>query len=306
MSDTDLKDRISNVHAYAVTPFVAGNVGKIDYGGFQENLRFMADRGVQVIAVGGGTGEIEALHPEESEGLVRAAIEAVGDRVLLVACLPTNLGEAIRLAPVYETLGIDLMMAVAPQVRWREPVDLEGTFEYYLAIARSCGLPFLPYRIQPWPAEFIAHLADIDQIIGIKDPCLEPLELFRAIQLVGDRFVWLGNKRHDPGVLHLRYQMGIQGFTSGQLNFLPEPELQMHEAALRQDWDELVRLQALVAPLERVRRAFDDTAMVKAAMDFTGLAGGAVRPPRRNLDAESRAAIAAVLNELGAGSAVPA
>jgi len=300
MADADLKDRISNVHAYAVTPFVAGNVGEIDFDGFQENLRFMADRGVQAIAVGGGTGEIEALHPEELEGLARAAIEVVGDRVLLLACLPTNLGEAIRLAPVYENLGIELMMAVAPQVRWMEPVDLEGTFEYYSAVAGSCGLPFLPYRIQPWPAEFIAHLADIDQIIGIKDPCTEPLELFRAIQMMGDRFVWLGNKRHDPGVLHLRYQMGIHGFTSGQLNFLPEPELQMHEAAVRQDWDELVRLQALVAPLERVRLAFDDTAMVKAAMDFKGLAGGAVRPPRRNLESDSRQAIGAVLDGIEA------
>lgn len=195
MTDTNLRDRIANVHAYAVTPFTDRGVGTVDIHGFQDNLRFMADRGVQVIAVGGGTGEIEALHPDELEALATAAIEAVGDQVLVVACLPTNLGQAIRLAPVYESLGVELMMAVAPQVRWREPVDLEGTFEYYASIAGSCGLPFLPYRIQPWPAEFILHLADIEQIVGLKDPCLEPLELFRAIQMVGDRFVWLGQHR---------------------------------------------------------------------------------------------------------------
>ncbi|GMQ93526.1 MAG: hypothetical protein BMS9Abin12_1003 [Acidimicrobiia bacterium] len=299
MADIDMRKRLAEVHAYAVTPFLAGNGSAIDFDGFRDNLRFMADQGVRVIAVGGGTGEIEALLPEELEGLAGAALDTVGDRLLVIGCLPPNLGMALRLAPLYEQLGVQVMMAVAPQVRWREPVDLEGTFEYYSAIAASCDLPFLLYRIQPWPAEFIARLGDIDQVLGIKDPCYEPLEFFRAIQQMGDRFVWIGNKQHDPGVLHLRYQMGIEGFTSGQLNYLPGPELQMHEAAVRRDWDEMVRLQAQVAPLERARRMFDDTAMVKAAMDFMGLRGGAVRSPRRNLDEASRDAVGAALVEVG-------
>ena len=293
-----LRDRLKNVHAYAVTPFTAA-LSTVDVVGFRANLEFMVERGVQVVAVGGGTGEIEALTPEELETVATVALDSIGDRALVVACLPANYGEATTLAGRYQALGIEVLMATAPQVRWRTPADLEGTFSYYRAVADSCELPLLPYRTQPWSLEFIVSLADIGQVIGLKDPCRSPHEFFQAIQQLDDRFVWIGNKQHDPGVLHLRYQMGIDCFTSGQLNFWPDPELQMHEAAQRADWPELARLQARSAPLERVRKTFDDTAMLKAAMDIVGLSGGSVRPPRRNLDAAGRRELDMTLSNVG-------
>ena len=157
----------------------------------------------------------------------------------------------------------------------------------------------MPYNTQGWPAEFFVRLGAIDRIIGVKDPCQVPHNFFKAIKLMGDRFVWVGNKRHDPGVVHLRYQMGMEGFTSGQTNFLPEHELQMHDAALHKDWPRIIELQDTVAPLERLRMAHDDAAMVKAAMDLVGLAGGPVRPPRRDVPAAGRVAIRKVLEDLG-------
>ena len=70
----------------------------------------------------------------------------------------------------------------------------------------------MPYNTQAWPPDFFVRLSEIDLIVGIKDPCHVPHNLFRAIQLLGERFVWIGNKRHNPGVLHFRYQAGIEGF----------------------------------------------------------------------------------------------
>ncbi len=87
MDRADLRARLKNVHAYAATPFRVDDLGAIDLVGFRANLAFMADRGVRVIAVGGGTGEIEALHPRELEALAAEALAAVGDRVLIVGCL---------------------------------------------------------------------------------------------------------------------------------------------------------------------------------------------------------------------------
>jgi 4-hydroxy-tetrahydrodipicolinate synthase len=158
----------------------------------------------------------------------------------------------------------------------------------------------MPYNTQAWPAEFIARLSDIRPIVALKDPCERPHEFFKAIKQLGERFVWIGNKQHDPGVLQFRYQMGMQGFTSGQTNFLPEHELAMHQAGGRQDWNTIVALQKKVAPLERLRLAHDDAAMVKAAMDMVGLTGGKVRPPRLDVSPEGRAALRSVLESLGA------
>ena len=90
----------------------------------------------------------------------------------------------------------------------------------------------------------------------------------------------------------------MQACSSGQGNFIPEPELEMHEAACRKEWERVIEVQEAVAALERVRDAHDDAAMVKAAMDLIGLKGGRVRPARRNVPTEDWAALASLLSRL--------
>jgi len=298
-----LRDRLREVHVYAVTPFTADDLGRVDLGALADNLDRIVARGVRVVAVGGGTGEFEALSNDEFEATAATALEAVGNRALVIATLPANLRNALDLVPRYEALGIEVVLAMPPTIRGRVPADLSGTFDYYRRLADALSVPLMPYNTQGWPAAFYAELASIDAIIAIKDPMLEPHTLFRAIQALGDRFVWIGNKLHDPGIVHLRYQMGMEAFTSGQGNFWPEPELEIHEAARAGDWGRTVALQARCAPLERLRAESDDAAMVKAAMDVVGLRGGAVRPPRLDLTTEAREALRRTLTDLGLPSA---
>jgi dihydrodipicolinate synthase/N-acetylneuraminate lyase len=303
--DASSIDRLKNVHSYVVTPFAADDLLRVDLAALAANVEFQLERGVQVIAVGGGTGEIEALAPAELEKIARTALGVAGSRTLVIAGLPGNLAQAVELARCYDRIGIRVALAMPPLLRAKIPADLEGVFQYYRMLAEQSGLALIPYNTQAWPAEFIAHLAEVDSIVALKDPCDVPHEFFKAIRRVGDRLVWIGNKQHDPGVLHFRYQMGMQGFTSGQCNFLPQYELAMHEASRRQDWDTIVALQKKVAPLEQLRLAHDDAAMVKAAMDMVGLRGGKVRPPRRDVSPGGRAALKAALEALGVESIAP-
>jgi len=280
---TDLRDRLRTVHCYAATPFLADDLLAVDHAALASNLDAIVRRGVRVIAVGGGTGECEQLSTGELAAVARTAAEAIAGRAVLIAGLPPDLAEAIPLAAEYATAGVDALLIVPPLIRWRVQSDLEGVARWIETVAARTALPLMPYNVQGWPAEFFERLARIDAVIGVKDPCADPHPFFRAIQRLGDRFVWIGNKRHDPGVAHLRYQMGMQGFTSGMANFLPEPELALHDACLAGDWDRAVRIQALCAPLERARRAADDASVVKVSMEAVGLAGGRVRPPRLDL-----------------------
>jgi dihydrodipicolinate synthase/N-acetylneuraminate lyase len=299
MFPDELKARLRNVHTYAATPFRPDNLLEVDRDALARNLEFLINRGVQVISVGGGTGEIEALSTSELEALAGTALEVASDRALIITCVPGNLKAALDLAPRYEALGARILLGMPPLIRGQVPGDLEGVLEYYRLLARASGLPLMPYNTQGWPPEFFVRLAEIDRIIGIKDPCLHPHNFFKAIKRVGDRFVWIGNKRHDAGVLQFRYQAGMEGFTSGISNFVPEYELRMHEASRVGDWARIVALQEVVAPLEGLRLAHDDAAMVKAGMDLVGLCGGRVRPPRRDASPEARAALRATLEGLG-------
>ena len=199
----------------------------------------------------------------------------------------------------YERLGVEICLGMPPLIRSKIPTDLSGTWNYFDQLGRATGLPLMPYNTQGWPAEFVVQLAEIEAIIGVKDPCFVPHEFFRAIQMLGDRFVWIGNKKHDPGVAQLRFQMGMEGFTSGQGNFWPEPELAIHAAGVEGDWATISEIQKRVAVLEQLRLAHDDAAMVKAGMDLVGLAGGRVRPPRVDAPVEAREAFREALVTAG-------
>lgn len=299
----ELRRDLKAVHTYAVTPFRDDDQLAVDHDALAANLGFLVERGVRVVAVGGGTGEIDALSREELVEIARTAKAAIGGRAILIATAPGNLAEACALLPQYAQLGVDVILALPPHVRWRPPADPLGTVDYYRTLGARTDLPLMPYNTQGWDAAMYVRLAEIDAIVGVKDPCFDDLPMFRAIQILGDRFVWIGNKRHDPGVAHLRYQMGMEGFTSGMTNFLPEPELRLHEAAAAGDWDRCRALQAVAADLERARNASDDAAMIKACMDIVGLRGGRVRPPRRDVGPEVRPALATAIERARAAVA---
>ena len=296
--DKDLKEKLVNVHCYAVTPFMGSNEMEIDQDAFCSNLEFLINNGVKVIAIGGGTGEIEALNNSEMKQLLKTALEIAKERALIVPSLPGNLKEAVDLLKYYESMNARIVMAVPPQLRWRIPENLDGTLEYYRQLSLISNIPLMPYNTQSWPCEFFEKLAEIKSIICVKDPCLNPHEFFKAIQTLKDRFIWIGNKRHDPGVVHLRYQMGMQAFTSGQSNFWPEPELEIHGLSLKKDWSKIIKIQKKIAPLERLRLMNDDAAMVKTAMDMLGLKGGKVRPPRLNLKQGDKKKLKEVIKKL--------
>jgi dihydrodipicolinate synthase/N-acetylneuraminate lyase len=303
-----LRDRLRGVHCYVATPFRADDLLAVDHDALRANLAAIVERGVRVVAVGGGTGECEQLSVAELLAIARTAVQAVAGRAVVIAGLPPDLAEAIPLAAEYEVTGVDVALVIPPQIRWRVPGDLEGVARWISAVGARTGLPLMPYNVQGWPAEFFERLASIDAVIGVKDPCADPHPFFRAIQRLGDRFVWIGNKRHDPGTAHLRYQMGMEGFTSGMANFMPQPELALHQACVERDWDRAVRIQALCAPLERARRAADDASVVKASMEAMGLTGGRVRPPRLDLDpavaAEVRVGVLALRDSWEGGAGV--
>ena len=51
--DAELRNRLKNVHTYAATPFT-DDLLHLDLAGFERNLEFQVEHGMQVIAVGGG------------------------------------------------------------------------------------------------------------------------------------------------------------------------------------------------------------------------------------------------------------
>ena len=299
MFSEELKGQLRNVHAYAVTPFLKDDIARLDTDGFARNLDFLIGQGVRVLSIGGGTGEINALSASELANLCQVGLETAAGRALVIPTVPGNLKTALELLPQYEAMDAQVVLGMAPYTRNQIPDDLEGVYSHYRILSDYTALPLMPYNTQGWPPEFFARLADIDRIIGVKDPCLTPHNLFAAIQQLGDRFVWIGNKRHNPGLLHLRFQMGIEGFTAGIVNFAPQFELELFRLAQDGAWDAMVDLQKRLAPIENLRTQFGDVSLLKAGLDLVGLAGGPARPPRVSVPENARQALSKELTGLG-------
>lgn len=299
MFSEELKGQLRNVHAYTVTPFLKDDIAQLDTDGFARNLDFLIGQGVRVLSIGGGTGEINALSANELANLCQVGLETAAGRALVIPTVPGNLKTALELLPQYEAMDAQVVLGMAPYTRNQIPDNLEGVYSHYRILSDHTALPLMPYNTQGWPPEFFARLADIDRIIGVKDPCLVPHNLFAAIQQLGDRFVWIGNKRHNPGVLHLRFQMGIEGFTAGIVNFAPQFELELFRLAKDGAWDAMVDLQKRLAPIENLRTQFGDVSLLKAGLDLVGLAGGPARPPRVDVPENARQALSKELTGLG-------
>lgn len=299
MFSEELKGQLRNVHAYTVTPFLKDDIAQLDTDGFARNLDVLIGQGVRVLSIGGGTGEINALSANELANLCQVGLETAAGRALVIPTVPGNLKTALELLPQYEAMDAQVVLGMAPYTRNQIPDDLEGVYSHYRILSDHTALPLMPYNTQGWPPEFFARLADIDRIIGVKDPCLVPHNLFAAIQQLGDRFVWIGNKRHNPGVLHLRFQMGIEGFTAGIVNFAPQFELELFRLAKDGAWDAMVDLQKRLAPIENLRTQFGDVSLLKAGLDLVGLAGGPARPPRVDVPEKARQALSKELTGLG-------
>ena len=99
MFPKDPESQLKNVHAYAVTPFKKDDLSQIDLEGVSRNLTFMIENRVQVINVGGGTGEVDALTDAELETLAQTALDVARDRALILPTLPGNLKSPLELAP---------------------------------------------------------------------------------------------------------------------------------------------------------------------------------------------------------------
>ncbi|MGC5412732.1 dihydrodipicolinate synthase family protein, partial [Streptomyces sp. DT225] len=95
--------------------------------------------------INGTTGESPTTSDAEKDQLVRAVLEAVGDRAHIVAGIGTNdTRHSIELARAAERSGVHGLLAVTPY--YNKPPQ-EGLLRHFTAIADATGLPVMLYDI---------------------------------------------------------------------------------------------------------------------------------------------------------------
>jgi 4-hydroxy-tetrahydrodipicolinate synthase len=153
-----------------ITPFTAD--GALDLDGAQRLAAHLVDAGNDGLVVNGTTGESPTTSDAEKRDLVRAVVEAVGDRAHVVAGVGTNdTHHSIELAREAEQAGAHGLLTVTPY--YNKPPQ-EGLYRHFAAVADATGLPVMLYDIPgrsgvPISTETIVRLAEHSRIVANKD-----------------------------------------------------------------------------------------------------------------------------------------
>ena len=158
--------------------------GSVDVEGTARVAEHLADHGHDGVVVSGTTGESPTTTTEEDGRILRAVVEAVGDRVTVVAGVGTNnTAHSVELAAQAEKLGADGLLLVTPYYSKPTPAGVTAHFE---AVSAASGLPVMLYDIPGRAGITIADetyraAAANDRIVAVKDAVGD---LFRGVRLM--------------------------------------------------------------------------------------------------------------------------
>ncbi len=156
-----------------VTPFVNGEV---DYDGYERLVEHYCETGINGIIPLGTTGESPVLSDEESLRIIRLTVDCVNGRVPVYAGLSGNNTRAvINKLDAFSETGIKGILSACPY--YNKPGQ-EGLYQHYKAIAETTDMNIIIYNIPHRTGvnmtnETVFRLAEMDNIVGIKDSCGE-------------------------------------------------------------------------------------------------------------------------------------
>lgn len=159
-----------SVSTAMVTPFHED--GSIDIDAAVRVAVRLVDDGCDGLVLNGTTGESPTTHQPEKDDLVRAVVDAVGDRAMIVAGAGSNdTAHAVRIAEGAQRAGAHGLLVVSPY--YNRPSQ-EGVYRHIKAVADATDLPVLLYDIPGRTGVAIGddtldRLAEHPRVLGVKD-----------------------------------------------------------------------------------------------------------------------------------------
>jgi 4-hydroxy-tetrahydrodipicolinate synthase len=258
------------------TPFAAD--GSLDVEGAGRLATYLVDvQHNDALVVNGTTGESPTTTDAEKETLLRAVVEAVGDRARIVAGVGTNdTRHTVELARAAEKAGVHGLLVVTPY--YNKPPQA-GILRHFTTVADAVGLPVMLYDIPhragvPIATETLCRAAQHERIVAVKD-AKGDLGAVAWTLARTDLAYYSGEDMLNLPLLAL----GAVGVVS-VVGHLVGPRLAELIAAVESG--DLVKARAVNESLLPVYTGIfrsQGTIMVKAALRELGLPSGPVRPP---------------------------
>ena len=193
-----------------VTPMTPA--GDVDLEATAALARHLVDHGHDGLVLNGTTGEAPTTHAPEKADVVRAVVDAVGDRAVVLAGAGSNdTAHAVRMAEQAAEAGAHGLLVITPY--YSRPSQ-EGVYRHTVAIADATDLPVMLYDVPArtvvrYAPETLDRLAAHDRVVAIKDATGDVVSALAAIERTG--LAWYSG---DDGLLLPFLAVGAAGVVS--------------------------------------------------------------------------------------------
>jgi len=249
-----------------------------------KHAKWLIDHGCTAIVTPGSLGESATLSFDEKLTIWNAVVEAVGERVPVVAAIASlSTAEAVRLAEAAVDCGCSGLMVLPPYVYrsdWREmKAHVEAVFR---ATSLSCmlynnpvayGTDFLPEQIKELAAEH-------ENFEAVKESSTDVRRVTWIRELTGDRLaISVGV---DDAIVE-GIAMGAVGWVAGLVNALPKESVDLFNYAMNGEREKAFALYNWFLPLLRMDTVPKFVQLIKLVQQEVGMGNARVRPPRLEL-----------------------
>jgi 4-hydroxy-tetrahydrodipicolinate synthase len=263
-------------------------------------LDHLITEGVHGIFVLGTNSEFYALDEREKQEVIATAVGHVNKRVPVMAGTGAETTrEAVRLTKMAEREGADAVSVITPYFILPSQQEI---YDHFRRVAEATSLPVLLYNNPATcggvkiEVETVARLAEIPNIIGVKDSSGDLQNTNEFIRAVPDRFaVMMGRDT----LIFPALVFGARGAVPATGNIAPALLVEIYETFARGDLAASKAAQLRLNPLRLALGLGTAPGGVKAALTLLGKSIGPCRSPVAGLPPDKQEKMRAVLRQVG-------
>lgn len=270
----------------------------VNYQGIKETVEFGAKSNVDALIILGTQGEFYAFTHEETKEIIKSAVAAKGQKPLIAGTSAAGTYAAVDLTRYAKEIGADAVIVTPP---FYCAVTMDGVYTHFQKL-NEVGIPIVVYNaparqgynISP---EFLSKIADLENVVAIKQATQNIVEHEKTIALVGKKAAVFGG---SEAFMYPVIAIGCVGSSTTAATVFPQYFVDMYEAIINGDHEKARSMYDALEPFRRACEKFGHAAVVKYAGEkFFGLPGGPVRLPVPTPKKEDLVVVDQILKDLG-------
>ncbi len=282
----------------------------IDWPALRTYIAWVAAQSPTAVAMNMDASEGPALDRDEQLEVLRVCRDAIGAACPLVSGLIAgSTRDAVRWGRTLRETGADALAVFPPFPTFLgNPVPAEMIYRYHAAIAEGVGLPLIAFQFPKafgpdFPPETLARLADIPQVIGLKEASFDTPKTVETIATARTLPRRLGILTGSDTFICEAMILGCDGALIGFAGTATAALIEMHAACERHDFTRALAIWARLGPLARYcwRAPIRDyRPRMKEVLKLQGLIPHAtVRAPQLGVDDAERAVLRRLAAQAG-------